>query len=406
MTETERPVDLDLGGRAVVRLVDARAADVARVRRQLGPVPAVADGDDRRGTTPTAPAGRAPDVTIRFVDRLVLEGPIRRLGAGAIAVGSSFVATIGGRKTPVRVAIPMATLGLGPAEIVVERTRGSIPLLLPILAVSLLARGVAPVHASAFLDNGRGVLVSGWAKGGKSETLLAFLRAGATYVGDEWLFLDPDGPQMFGTPEPIRLWDWQLAMVPELTGGIGRGRRGRLAVAAGVARALHGTSDLPVVGRTSLGEASRRVGSIVERQRSIQIPVHELVGSERVSRTAVPIDRVVLVTAGDTDRVTLDLPPSETAARIAATTAHELLDLSAARLAFRHAVPSEKVDGIEDLEGRLRAALEPILADVPIIELEHRHPPDIPGLRPLLAPALEAPPRSPGGPAVPHEGDR
>ncbi len=368
-------VDLDLRGRALVRILDADAAGLRAVGRQLGPLP----------QSPVDKARRA-DLTIRFVDRLNVEGRIRRLGADAMTIGDAYVVTRGRRKAEVRVRIPIETLGLGPAVIEAERGGASIPLLLPVLAMSLLGRGIAPLHASAFRYEGRGVLVTGWAKGGKSEALLAFLLHGAEYVGDEWLFVDPDGPQMFGILEPIRLWDWQLAMVPALTGRVSASSRARLAVATGAARALRATGRLPVVGTSPAGEAARRAGSVVDRQRSIQIPIADLVDEAHMVREAVALDRVVLIVAGGTDEVRPGIPASEAADRIAATTSHELAELHAAALAYRHALPGAAQSYLDDPRTRLTGATADALAGVPILEVEHRFPPDIPGLFDLIAP--------------------
>src|SRR3990172_3169438 len=99
-----------------------------------------------------------------------------------------------------------------------------------------LARGALPLHASAFLWNGTGALATGWAKGEKTEALLAFLTEGATYVGDEWVYLAGDGARVFGIPEPIRIWDWQLEHVPWLGRRLPRGERARLAALRALSR--------------------------------------------------------------------------------------------------------------------------------------------------------------------------
>ena len=395
-------VDLDLRGRAVVRLVGAGPAEMRMVRRQLGPLPAIARGTASAdlampsgpesgrvvGTSAGSAEPREPDVTIRFVDRLERDGPVRRLGPDAQAVGHAFVLTRGRRTSQVRVEVPVASLGSGPATLVAERGGRSIPLLLPILAASLLARGVAAAHASAFVVDGHGVFVSGWAKGGKSETLLAFLIQGARYVGDEWLFVDPDGPSMFGPPEPIRLWDWQLAQVPTLRARVGRSDRVRLGGAGGLAHLLGGIGRAPAVGGTAVGEAARRAGAVVDRQRSTQFAVEELFGPAAIHAQAASIDRVVLVAGSNEDSVRAGVRPDEAAARIAATTVHELLDLQALRLAYRHAFPDQQAEGLEDLEARLRAVYELAFGNVPIIEVRHRHPPDIAALHGLIGPEL------------------
>ena len=96
----------------------------------------------------------------------------------------------------------------------------------------------------------------------------------------------------------------------------------------------------------------------------------------------------MLVVGSTEDRVRRDVPPEEAAARIAATTAHELLDLEALRLAFRHAFPEELASGLDDLEARMRAVYRTAFDRVPIIEVQHQHPPDIANLHRLIGPAL------------------
>jgi hypothetical protein len=370
-------VDLDLRGSAVVRLVDAGARELRAIRRQLGPLPA----RDR-------PAETEPDLTVRFVDRLERRGPVRRIGAGAQLVDGGFIVTRGNRQSEVRVEVPVGELGSVPTTIVVERGGTAIPFLLPMLAAGLLARGIATAHASAFLVDGRGVFVSGWAKGGKSETLLAFLTHGARYVGDEWLFVDPTGPTMFGPPEPIRLWDWQLAQVETVRRAVGGVDRLRLVATGGLSRMLNGVGRAGPIGHSSVGEAARRAGAVVDRQRSRQFAVDELFGASAIHAAPATIDRVVLVAAASEDAVRTGVDPAEAAARVAATTAHELLDLEALRLAYRHAVPGAPTPGLEMLEARLSPIYARAFADVPIIEVRHRHPPDIANLYRLIAPAL------------------
>ena len=96
-----------------------------------------------------------------------------------------------------------------------ERGLQAVPLLIPIVNFAALSKGVIPLHASAFAYNDVGILVTGWAKGGKTETLLAFTSKGAEYIGDEWVYLSKDGRYMYGIPEPIRVWDWHLRYLPE-----------------------------------------------------------------------------------------------------------------------------------------------------------------------------------------------
>jgi hypothetical protein len=55
-------------------------------------------------------------------------------------------------------------------------------LLISILNLTMLAKGFLPMHASAFTYKNTGVVATGWAKGGKTETLFAFMANGAASI--------------------------------------------------------------------------------------------------------------------------------------------------------------------------------------------------------------------------------
>lgn len=186
MTEPgAQPTDFDLHGAVGVRLIGATPAEAKAVRRQLGPI--------------ERPLDRAPDIEIEYVDRIMPDGPLRAISLDDAGFdGSAFVILRGRFKASVRVSIPLDLVG-GPCRIVAEHGVGPIPLLVPIVNVTALGRGLLPIHASAFVHRNLGVLATGWAKGGKTETLLAFAARGATYVGDEWIYLTDDG-RMVGLP--------------------------------------------------------------------------------------------------------------------------------------------------------------------------------------------------------------
>jgi hypothetical protein len=373
-----RTTVLDLHGLLAIALVDAGPSDTKAIARQLGPLPLIDAAD------------RDPDITIRFVDRVDVQGSLRLLGREAAYGDDEFLVLRGRRKTTVRVKIPVADIGTTPLEIVAERGLSNVPFLLPIIMLTLLSNGTVPVHASAFVAAGRGTLVTGWAKGGKSEALLAFADHGATYVGDEWVFVTADGAAMAGLPEPMRLWDWQLAMVPRLGRRIGFGRRVRLGMAASTSRLLAGVARLPLIRSSAPGDLARRVGAMAENQRSLQIPP-ERVFDGRVSVGLTPLDTVVLIESS-TDPVAAAEPVDGTivARRTAATVVHELLDISALYLTYRYAFPDRRNPMLEALPAVLEEALVKALGTRRCVVVRHPYPPDIPALHGLIEGAIAA----------------
>ena len=138
----EATIDYDLHGIVGVRLVGADAAEASAVDRQLGGM---------RGAL-----RRAPDVVVRFVDRVEVAGPVRLLGAGEAGFGAdAFLLLRGRRKARARVRIDVDRIGER-CEIVAERgLRGRSAPDRRSSTSTALARGVLPLHASAFDRRGR-----------------------------------------------------------------------------------------------------------------------------------------------------------------------------------------------------------------------------------------------------------
>ena len=372
---------LDLHGLTTIALVDAGRPEAEAITRQLGPLPQV---DAANG-----------DITIRFVDRLEVRGVLRPLGRESAYGDDDFVVMRGRRKTNVNVKIPVAQIGTTPLEIVAERGLSAVPYLLPIINLTLLSKGIVPVHASAFIAGGRGTLVTGWAKGGKSEVLLAFADRGATYVGDEWVFVTGDGSAMAGLPEPMRLWDWQLAMVPRLRDRIGTSRRLRLGAAASTARLLASAARLPLIRSSAPGDLARRLGAMADNQRSLQIPP-ERVFDGRVSVGLTPLDAIVLIESSSDPVASVEpIDGTIVARRTAATVVHELLDLQALYLTFRYAFPDRRNPFIESLPAVVERCLVDAFGKRRCVVVRHPYPPDIPSLYELIAPAIGLPADAP-----------
>jgi hypothetical protein len=348
-TQRTREVDFDIHGLGGVRLIGASAADAAAVRRQLGPLEGALD--------------REPDIVVRFVERLETGPAMRFLGvAEAGFTEEAFLLLRGKHKSSAKVAIDFEQLG-GHTEIACEHGVAAVPFLIPILNLALLARGVLPLHASAFVHEGRGVVVTGWSKGGKTEALLAFSRRGAEYVGDEWVYVSPDGGSVFGIPEPIRLWHWHLGQFPEIESTIGQRDRTRL-------RALQ-----LVLSRES---ALRRIGgerliALLSGQRHVDVPPEDLFG--RLGTLTAPFDRLFLVMshAGRDTRAD-PIDPLEIARRMVYSLRHESLDLTAAYLKFRFAFPDTGNPFLARMERLQRELLERAVVGKPAFVVHHPYP--------------------------------
>jgi hypothetical protein len=369
--ETDAPVvvDLDLHGLVGIRLLDPAPGDVRTVRRQLGLAPTV--------------LSREPDLVLRFCDELPTTGPLRLLGAGSFAHDdeSFFVLTSGGGRRR-KVKLSFEQLGQPQSEVVCEHGAAPIPLLMDVLNLTALSLDVLPLHASAFTVNGTGVLVTGWAKGGKTETLLGFMATGATHVGDEWVYLPGDG-RLLGIPEPMRVWQWHLDDLPLLRDRVSRRDRTRLRTLDWAERAIRG------VGRRAGGSSAvTRTADVVGRQRFVHVRPSAFFGAPAVSLEG-KLDRLFLTVTHD-DQSTIVLPTTgqDVARRMAAS-----LQLERARLweAYRHSLfgfPGRRCPALDTAGDKESDLLAARLSEVPAHEVRHPYPVDIPEVVQAMRPHL------------------
>ena len=366
----ERPVttnahDFDVHGLVGVRLLDAGPREVAAVRRQLGIAP--------------APLGREPDIAVRFVDRLARSAPVRYLGAKDVGfTEDAFLILRGKQKSHVRVQIPLGEIGRRPT-ILCERGIPAIPYLVPILNLTALANGALPLHASAFVHEGRGVVATGWSKGGKTEALLAFAANGARYVGDEWVYLSDGGRRAHGLAEPIRVWKWHLRELPKYRTAIDRGDRARL-------RALGALLALDrAAGRVAPGPA-RRARHLLEGQQRVDVDPARLFGAHACVGS-MAVDTVLFVVSRDTPGVTVEAAdPLDVAARMVASLQHERLDFHALYLKWKFAFPGAVCPLLEGAEAIERTALADFLGGKQTYTVYHPYPVSLTDLYAAVAP--------------------
>jgi len=338
--------DFDLHGFVGIRCVDATPRDMAVVVRQLG--------------LRSASLDREPDIVIRFVDRIRPSSPIRYLDVNDVAfTDNEFFILRGKHKSHGKVQIPFDAIG-GGCEIVCEHGLTAIPELVAIVNQTALANGILPLHASAFNYQGIGVVVTGWTKGGKTETLLAFMANGAEYVGDEWVYLDTSGRRMFGIPEPIRIWDWHLDHIPRYRARLPRRKRLELdllkAFVAGMDWLAGGT------GRFAPKKLLTRLLPLLRKQLYINWAPEEIFGKSSIALSGRP-DRIVFVASHASQKITVEpIDPAQVACRMIFSLQNERDDFMAYYRKFRFAFPNrpnELIDRADQLQREmLHKALE------------------------------------------------
>lgn len=366
-------VDFDLHGLVGVRLVGATEADIVTVTRQIGPMRSTLSGP--------------PDIVVRFEDHIPMPADVTYAAWGESAYDDADFYLLRGKGNVRSVAVvPFQGLG-GRCEFRCERGTPSVPHLLAAINLALVQKGVLPLHASAFVTaEGQGVLACGWAKGGKTETLLAFMGKGARYVGDEWVYLTPQG-MMYGVPEPIRLWHWQLRQLAHLPGVPDKRRMQRLgAVAAASAWAERAGRLAAVPGAGVL----RRLSPVLARQAYAQIAPADLFGADRLTAGA-KVDSVLFVTSGSAEDISLrPADPRTVSARMVASLQEERQPFLAHHRQFRFAFPDRVNALIDNVADRERALLDALLGERQIWQLTHAYPLQIDTLVEPVLTALRA----------------
>jgi hypothetical protein len=373
-------VDYRPGDAVLIRAIGAGRAELRALERQLG-----APASDASGGGPPA----APDITIRFVDRLPASGPVRLLGLDDAAFTDTDFLLLRSRfKSRARVAIPLDRAGSA-LEVTCERGLRTVPLLVPLVNLAALARGIVAVHGSVVSYGDTGILVVGWSKGGKTESVLGLMARGAEFVGDEWVYVHPDG-RAVGLAEPCRVWDWQIAQLPWLAARVGRGARVRLRATAALAGAIRGLRSVPLIGRTALGGVLDRGEPVVRRQLSVQVPPARLFPGRLRHDTTV--DAIVLAVSSEDPAISADpVAAAEVIRRMVRSNEHERLDLAAAALKFGFAFPDRPAAGLDGVSGREGVALTTALGNRPAWLVRHPYPPRIDDLAQAILAALPTP---------------
>jgi len=356
---TSRRVDYDLHGFVGIRLLGATAKDAAAVAGQLG-------------LSPTT-LSREPDIVIRFVKELPTRSPLRCLGvADAAFTDDAFLILRARHKTRAKVQIPFERIGRT-CQIVCESGLPGVPLLIEILNVTMLAKGLIPIHASAFAYDGVGVLAVGWSQGGKTEALLALMAQGAQYVGDEWVYVSRDGRTMYGIPQPIRVWDWHLQDMPAYKNGVGMGALLRLR-AVKAARFLGQTLSRGVAGRVMPAGTLRRVVALLDRQLNVDVSPSRLFGPEHAVRSAT-FDRLLLVVSHDLPGVMVEpVDPAEVARRMVFSLRQERSRLMSYYQKSLFAFPGRVNPLLEQLDEIHALMLSRVFSGKPAYAIHHPYP--------------------------------
>jgi len=315
------------------------------------------------------PAPAEPDVVLAVSERL--RAPLtdiqRNAGDGRVTAtdGARFYVLADGARcaVPPPGGPPPARFELEPGFPAGHAIR---QLVRPALQVALPARGAVAVHAAAVAIEGRAVLVGGWSESGKTETALALLEQGATFLSDKWTVVGEDTTAA-AFPITVGVRGATLAHLPRLRAGLGRAPRARLA-AAGAARA---------VGRIFPHDAVDRALMAADRVALAPSAVRAAYGGGDDEPWRVPLGAVaVLTTVPGPVATALPADPAWAAERLVQAAAFERRGLFELHDRACWALPDRERGVRERLLAREQRLLAAILARVPVIEVRAPFPTD------------------------------
>ncbi len=304
----ETVVDFDIHGIVGIRLINPTASDEKALAHQLG--------------LPKTTLNREPDIVICFQEKLPMLG-LKYQGLDRTGfTDEGFYVLVSSHKK-VKVRIPFEQIG-GRCEIVCENGINAIPLLYHIINFTFLSKNYLPLHSAAFVYENTGILVTGWATGGKTEALLAFANQGAKYVGDEWVILSPDSNEMFALPTPTSIKKWQFPYIPELLAGTNISTAKRLLISGihileDIYNALSWAKLKNVFPVNMLGEAL----PLLKKQQKIWVSPPKFF-KDQFHEGRAPLDKVFLIGMHDQTNVEVETcNPVEVAARMISSNHYE-----------------------------------------------------------------------------------
>jgi hypothetical protein len=371
-------IDYDVQGLLSVRLISPSPSLARVAARQLNPLqPATLSHD--------------PDISISHftVGPQLVRG--YRLGDAGDSQQcrfdeSEFSLVIGDSE----VSIPFDSVGQSCA---IRCTRNSnmrrlfIDYVRPALHMSLLAKGALALHSAAVSYKGKGILLAGWAESGKTEAMLGFLQAGATFVSDKWTIVDGKGPSIRHFPTPITVRNWMIDLVPGLSDRLNTTERLR-ARAAGVAGSL-----LATTGRVP---GLREAKGLADLGGRVSVTPSQLFGDTHEERSrwgmssSAPLESLFLLMTTAEEKITVQ--PAETAEvarRLADCAAYERRAFLGLYQRFRYALPGRRNPLLEESTDREAETLTKALASKQVYKVDVPFPFNPAALQQAIGPFCE-----------------
>jgi hypothetical protein len=276
-------------------------------------------------------------------------------------------------------AVPSDDWGSG-ADVTIERgfpvARAFRSIIRPALQLAIAERAGVAVHASCVEVDGCAVLIAGWSESGKTETALAFVEAGASFLTDKWTVINTDR-QAAAFPIGVGVRGWVLRYLPHLRHKLPLAARAQLGV-AGAGKVLAAPLDRWKGDRRVAQLAAiavRRSIALADRAALTPSDIRRLYGETRDPARQVPVSLVAVLRTGSADAIAIrDGDAEALSARLAQSAATERGDFLA--LLQRAAYAEGRVFDASPLIERDRRAIRSLFDSVPVIDVTAPFPTD------------------------------
>jgi hypothetical protein len=358
-TKIKNKIDIDLFGIVGIRLENPTDDDIKSLKKQLGVEP--------------KDIKHEPDITIHFTPKLDTPD-FTFLGLNSAGFTKDSFYLIGSEKPHKKIKIPFDKIG-GKINIVCEHGIQSIPLLNHIVNFTFLGKGYLPLHSSALYFDEKGLLVMGWTKGGKTETLLSFANHGATYVGDEWVILSPGGDLMYGLPVPICIWEWQFPQIPQILPKMNAKKR---IVFSGVhfLDFTHRFFCRIGMGKVASIKLLEEALPVFKRQLNIRV-LPDIIFKDRIQKNGTPVNFILLAVSHDDEKILVaECESQEVADRMINSNECEQMPFFEFYNVFKFAFPDKKNEFLEDTKQIQYQLLNKALSNKRSYKVSHPYPVD------------------------------
>jgi hypothetical protein len=260
----------------------------------------------------------------------------------------------------------------------------------PALQLAAAQHGAVAAHGSTVVADGRGILIAGWSEAGKTETALALVEDGASFLSDKWTLVFGDG-SLACFPVPIGVRRWLLRYAPTLRRTLPRAARLQFAAAAVGEAAAHATASLARRGGVLAATQAAFAELAMLAQRASLSPSQLSAAYGQPPPTGrAPLAALVLLTTTAAGRPRAEPRDAAWAARrLARSASYERRDYLTLSERARYVRDGDEGANISRLiEDREERHLASVLAPARVIEVQTPFPTDpreiVEALRPLL----------------------